>query len=88
MKSYYLFLKKMNLKSALSILLYHDINKDEELNPDRLDLIEEGTRIDLLENKVTPISLWVIIWRQANRDPYMFKESSAHLWRELGALVD
>ena len=30
-----------------------DISKDEEKNPDRLDFVKEGTRIDLLENKVT-----------------------------------
>ena len=30
-----------------------DISADEEKNPDRLDFVKEGTRIDLLENKVT-----------------------------------
>ena len=29
-----------------------DITKDEEKNPDRLDFVLEGSRIDLLENKV------------------------------------
>lgn len=29
-----------------------DISKDEEKNPDRLDFVLEGSRIDLLENKV------------------------------------
>jgi molybdate transport system substrate-binding protein len=29
-----------------------DISKDEEANPDRLDFVLEGTRINLLENKV------------------------------------
>ena len=29
-----------------------DISKDEEKNPDRLDFVLEGTRTDLLENKV------------------------------------
>ena len=29
-----------------------DITKDEEKNPERLDFVLEGTRIDLLENKV------------------------------------
>ena len=30
-----------------------DITKDEEKNPDRLDCVKEGSRVDLLENKVT-----------------------------------
>jgi len=30
-----------------------DITADEEKNPDRLDFVKEGSRIDLLENKVT-----------------------------------
>ena len=30
-----------------------DISKDEEKNPERLDFVLEGSRIDLLENKVT-----------------------------------
>ena len=30
-----------------------DISADEEKNPDRLDFVKEGSRIDLLENKVT-----------------------------------
>ena len=30
-----------------------DISRDEEKNPERLDFVKEGTRIDLLENKVT-----------------------------------
>lgn len=30
-----------------------DISKDEETNPDRLDFVKEGSRTDLLENKVT-----------------------------------
>ena len=30
-----------------------DISADEEKNPDRLDFVREGSRIDLLENKVT-----------------------------------
>ena len=30
-----------------------DIRCDEEKNPDRLDFVKEGTRLDLLENKVT-----------------------------------
>lgn len=29
-----------------------DITKDEDVNPDRLDFVMEGTRINLLENKV------------------------------------
>ena len=29
-----------------------DISKDESANPDRLDFVLEGTRVDLLENKV------------------------------------
>ena len=30
-----------------------DISRDESVNPDRLDFVAAGTRIDLLENKVT-----------------------------------
>lgn len=30
-----------------------DITADEEKNPDRLDYVKEGSRVDLLENKVT-----------------------------------
>ena len=30
-----------------------DLSADEEKNPDRLDFVKEGSRIDLLENKVT-----------------------------------
>ena len=30
-----------------------DISRDEAVNPDRLDFVAAGTRIDLLENKVT-----------------------------------
>ena len=33
-----------------------DISKDEEKNPDRLDFVKEGTRIDLLENKVALVT--------------------------------
>ena len=33
-----------------------DITKDEEKNPDRLDFVKEGTRIDLLENKVALVT--------------------------------
>ena len=33
-----------------------DISKDEEKNPDRLDFVLEGSRIDLLENKVALVA--------------------------------
>ena len=33
-----------------------DITKDEEKNPDRLDFVKEGTRIDLLENRVALVT--------------------------------
>ena len=33
-----------------------DISKDEEKNPDRLDYVAEGSRVDLLENKVALVS--------------------------------
>ena len=33
-----------------------DISKDEEKNPDRLDFVLEGSRVDLLENKVALVT--------------------------------
>ena len=33
-----------------------DITKDEEKNPDRLDFVLEGSRVDLLENKVVLVT--------------------------------
>ena len=33
-----------------------DITKDEEKNPERLDFVKDGTRIDLLENKVALVT--------------------------------
>ena len=33
-----------------------DISKDEEKNPDRLDYVAEGSRVDLLENKVALVA--------------------------------
>ena len=33
-----------------------DISKDEEKNPERLDFVKEGSRIDLLENKVALVT--------------------------------
>ena len=33
-----------------------DITKDEEKNPDRLDFVLEGSRVDLLENKVALVT--------------------------------
>lgn len=44
------------ISAALKQMNQLDISKDEEKNPDRLDYVLEGSRIDLLENKVALVA--------------------------------